>query len=354
MPNPEVAAPAVRIVFFTPSDLAAPAGIAERLTQIAEATERFLFEEMTRRGYPPAAKKLFRRAQDGSVEVLQIKGEQPVSSGKYGQPNYGEEVIKQAARQYHVATKGQVWWIFVYLGDRPVRFENFAGGGNPRDGGWAMVNYDSLPGKIRPDQALAEGFNGQVFLKGMIHELGHAFGLPHIGPDLALDMGNSLMGPTTAAFTRRNCPKPEKVYLSEPSAAMLWKHPVFSGAAMDRFRPPSVKLVDYRAVFEEREDAISISGKLITDQPAHSVVLLDDLGRPKDLYWCHGYAARIGSDGLFQIKIPRPPRNAGQYRILFCFDNGLVTGDGANVRFVNRGEIRKSYSFVDNHFQFGD
>jgi hypothetical protein len=48
------------------------------------------------------------------------------------------------------------------------------------------------------------------------------------------------------------------------------------------------------------------------------------------------------------------PRTAGQYRSWFCFDNGLVTGDGVNIRFVNRGDIKKSYNFRDGQFEFGD
>ncbi|HWH70225.1 MAG TPA: hypothetical protein VNT26_12630 [Candidatus Sulfotelmatobacter sp.] len=309
---------------------------------------------MKRWGYAPAATNLFRREPDGLVEVLGVRGEYSVSSGKYGRPNYAQAVIQQATRQYQVAAKGQVWWIFIYLGDRPVRFADFAGAGNPLGGGWAMVNYDTVPGEIRSDLGLAEGFNGEFFLKGTIHELGHAFGLPHLGPDLALGLGNSLMGPTTAVYARRNCPKPEQVYLCEASAAMLWKHPVFSGRAMDGVRPASVKLVDYKPVFNRTDDTVTIFGKLITDRPVHSAVLIDDLGRPNDPYWCQSHAARLGAGGTFQIKITKPARASGHYRILFCFDNGLVTGDGANVRFVNRGDIKKSYIFRDGDFQFGD
>ena len=154
--------PTVCLVFFMPSDLRMPAGVRQRLTKIADATEKFFFQGMNRWGYPPGAESLFRREAGGLVEVLNLPGDMPLSSGKYGKPNYAEEVITQATRQYQVAREGQVWWIFIYLGDRPVRFQNFAGAGNPRDGGWAMVNYDSLPGEVNPDLGLAEGFNGRI------------------------------------------------------------------------------------------------------------------------------------------------------------------------------------------------
>jgi Tol biopolymer transport system component len=47
--------PTVRIVLFTPSDVEPPAGVPHRLTQIAVATERFLFEGMKKWNYPPAS-----------------------------------------------------------------------------------------------------------------------------------------------------------------------------------------------------------------------------------------------------------------------------------------------------------
>lgn len=66
------------------------------------------------------------------------------------------------------------------------------------------------------------------------------------------------------------------------------------------------------------------------------------------------HTARIGADGTFRVKIDQPPRVNGHYRILFCFNNGLVSGDGKHIRFVNRGDIHKSYEFRDGKFQYGD
>ena len=346
--------PTVRVVFFTPSDLAVPAGAGARLTKIADSAERFLFDGMKRLGYPPAVKNLFRRGADGSVEVLYVKGDQPVSSGKYARPDYAGDVIQRATRQYRVAGDGHLWWIFIYVGDRPTRFNDWRGSGSSLDGGWAMVNYDTIPGEIRPDIGLVEGFNAQYFLKGTIHELGHAFGLPHIGPDLSLGLGNSLMGPNNSVYAERKYARADQVYLTESSAAMLWKHPTFSVTAKDRTLQPNMKLVDYKAKYSRAEDRVTIAGKLVADQPAHSVVVLDDRGQPNDDYWCRGYAARIAPDGTFKVEIDKPAKTDGHFRIVFCFENGMVTGDGNGVTFDDRGDIRKSYRVRDGKFQFGD
>ena len=87
---------------------------------------------------------------------------------------------------------------------------------------------------------------------------------------------------------------------------------------------------------------------------AHSVVVFDDLGKPEDEYWFRSHVVRIDDDGRFRVAIDRPARANGHFRILFCFDNGIVTGDGAWVVWGDRGDIRKSYRFGNGSYRFGD
>ena len=232
----------------------------------------------------------------------------------------------------------------------PEAVQRLGGIGCSRDGGTSIVNYDTLAGEIRPDLDPFEGFNGDYFLKGTIHELGHAFGLPHIGPDPALGLGNSLMGANNDVYAERKYPKPDRCYLTEASAAMLWKHPAFSGSARDRQRQPAVKLVDYRPTYVKSSDRITIAGRLVADAPAHSVVVLDDLGKPEDNYWYRSHVARIDPDGRFRIAVDGPARTGGHFLIMFCFDNGMTTGDG--VVHGDRGAIRKAYRFRDGGYLF--
>jgi hypothetical protein len=341
----------IRVVFFTPSDLQVPAGAHERITKIAQYMEKFFFDGMKRWNYPPAARSLFQWDADGKVQMLEVCGEEPVASHKYDKPNYASYVIQKASKQYGIKNRGNIWWIFVYLGDPPARFNVFMGGGQMRDGGWAMVNYDSSPGGICLDQTMVEGFNGKYFLKGSIHELGHAFGLPHTGPDPDLGLGNTLMGPTTVVYAKRKGPNADKVYLDESCAAMLWKHPFFSGTGKDRLVKPGVTLTDYKPGFSASNDSVTISGKLVSDRLAHSVIVADDHGKPDDDYWYRSYVSRLAPDGTFQVTIDKPAKADGKYYILFCFENGAVTGDG-KIAFGRQSAIRKSYRFHDGKFDF--
>ena len=56
------------------------------------------------------------------------------------------------------------------------------GTGCSRDGGSAVVNYDTIPGEIRPDLGLEMGFNSEYYLKATVHELGHALRALALGP----------------------------------------------------------------------------------------------------------------------------------------------------------------------------
>lgn len=344
----------VKIIFFVPSDLAVPEGVRHRITQIADAADAFFFTGMRRHGYPPEVKTLFQRDNDGQVEVLHVRGIAPAASGKYSQPDCVGNVINKAGAQYKVSKANHVWWVFIYQGDRPIRYDPWMGRGNPRDGGFAIINYDTVPGEIRPDLQLTEGFNFEYKLKSTIHELAHGFGLPHMGPDPTLDLGNSLMGPNPPEYARRHGPKADHVYLAASEAAMLWKHPFFTGKGMEHFEPSEVKLADYKAVFDPGADSATVSGRLICKQPAHSVVLIDDRGdkSPTADYWSRSYASRLAPDGSFQIKVTDPARVDGEYRILFCFESGIVTGNGINIGPTTRGDIRKTYRFSNGQFHF--
>ena len=291
---------------------------------------------------------------DGTVEITYVKGDRPASELFHEDSGHAEQAIGKAERQLRIEGEGHIWWAFVYAGDRPERFNVWRGSGSAIHGGAAAVKYDTIPGEIRPDLGLEVDFNSAYFLKGTIHELGHAFGLPHTGPDPSLGLGDSLMGPNVDVYIKRKQPHADRVYLTESSAAMLWKHPVFSGTAKDRQRQPSVKLVDYRPTYSRAADRITVAGKLISDMTAHSVVVFDDLGQPSDEYWFRSHVARIAPDGTFRVAIERPARADGQWRILFCFDNGMVTGDGSGVAPRDRGDIRKSYYFRGGSYRFGD
>ena len=342
--------PHVHVVFFTPADVAAPPGVKERLTEVADCAEAFLVRWMKHWGYPPERERIFDREEDGSLRVLFVKGKETLASGKYAKGNFEQEVRQSANARYRLGQHRHVWWIWVYVGDPPARFKGFVGGGSSRVGGTAFVNYDSTPGRIAPEGELASGVAETLMLKGCLHEFGHALGLPHDGPLERADLGMPLMGATVANYRRRTGSQERRVHLSEASAAMLWKHPLFTGTVKDRGRIPEVGLNSLAAAPERGGRGVRLSGAVESDVAAHSVVVLDSVPDDQEAYWQKPYVGRVGEQGRFEVVVSEPTvARAGTLRILVCFENGAVTGTGEKLGLP--GALEKPYRVVKGTYR---
>jgi hypothetical protein len=337
----EPALPKVNVVLFTPADVMPPEDAVRRLTQVANYTEVFLVKWMKHWGYSPAREKIFDRDPDGSVRVLFVTGKEKLASGRYHKSGFEAEVRQQATPKYGLGQHRHVWWIWVYLGDPPLRFEGFKGGGNVRTGGTAFVNYLNAPGEIRITDELGSPFLVQFALKGAIHELGHAFGLPHVGPLEKQPLGRPLMGANIPNYRKRTGSSETRGYLSQASAAMLWRHPIFSGTARNRGAMPKFNVSGLTATYDAATKSARLRGVLKSDQVAHSAVVFDSVPQVHEAYWQKPYVARVGKDGRFEVNITEPSGRTGTLRILFCFENGAISGDGKTYGIG--GALEKPY-----------
>ena len=102
----------------------------------------------------------------------------------------------------------------------------------------------------------------------------------------------------------------------------------FTGDAADRWTLPSVEVRDYKARYVQSRNEIVVTGRLVSNGTAHSVVLVDEAPPRQEDYLLKAYAARMGDDGKFEVRVREPSGAAGTFRLLFCFENGAVTGDG--------------------------
>jgi hypothetical protein len=319
--------PRIQIALLTPSDFEPPPGHRERLTEIANYTEAFFAHWMKHWKYPPARTKIFDRESNGQVVVRHVRGKHPAGSGQYDKPTLMTEVYNTAIPQYKIPRHFHVWWVHVYLG--PTReYADYRGSGNASQGGSAVVRYSNLPGAIDPEGEILEGFHEKYHLKGIIHELGHAFGLPHLGPRKGDRFGNTLMGPNQFEWNRVAKQPEPRGYLSEAAAAMLWKHPLFSGSTEKRRQMPKVNVDRVDCQFDRSAKRIRVRGHIESDIDPHSVVVVDESTAAPSEYWRKGYVARVGNDGTFQVDVTEVAPADGALRIVFCFDNGVVTGNG--------------------------
>ena len=215
------------------------------------------------------------------------------------------------------------------------------GGSN---GGRAINAYPDVEGEVTLDIELGALEMQPLNLKGCVHEFGHALGLPHIGPNPSVDLGNTLMGPINKVYASR-LPEGEsdyRVYLSETSAAMLACHPIFqSGPPSEKTGSPRIGITDL--AFEElSENRFKVEGVVASDVTAHSAVLLDSPRGFGD-YWARSYRTQVDEDGKFSIVVTDPyPAPRGSLSLYVCLEDGRNSAVGMREA-SQRGIIEISY-----------
>lgn len=336
--------PVLRVVFFTPSDVEPPDGVKERLNESVLYAQQFYGKWLKHWGYDSKNPVPVKRDESGGLEILYVKGRHNDASGRYRQVGLESEAVEAACDKYKIDPAGQVWWIFVYPG--PER-GGFRGGGNAKRGGTSTSIYDpDATGTLAGNELGSDEVPRNS--KASIHELGHALGLPHIGPIQKDKLGNSLMGPIVKAFQSR-FPKEQRVYLTEASAAMLWKHPLFSGTPRDREQIPKFKIKDFKVAHEVQQNRFVVTGKIAADSAAHSIVIANQSSANRSDYWRKCFSGRIEQDNTFRIEIDELDRVDGELLIVCCFNNGAVVGKyGPGLQ---RGFARQ-YRFKNNEFSF--
>jgi hypothetical protein len=260
------------------------------------------------------------------------------------------EVMDLLRAQNRFEGPRQIWWILVYAGDPPARFGSFLGGFGEQIGGWAVCNFDTSPGRIDPAQPLGSEFLEKIALKGMIHELGHGFALPHIGPLDRDRLGNTLMGPTHHNYQRIRGAGERRVYLSEAEAAALSQHPAFRGAADDRRALPQVEAQEMKYIVDPRKKTITVSGQVRSNQRAVYALVADESDARPGEYWTKTYVGKVAADGSFEVIVAEPPESAGMLKTWFVFEDGAQTGDGKERS--RAGGISKAYKYTAKQWVF--
>ena len=329
------------IVLFVPADADPAEAYEERLGSLAHRTESFLKKWMTHWSHAPSRSTLFSRTGDAngksSIQVTLVRGDLGNRAGREALPEIRRQAIEGAARILGVSKDdGVVWWILYGYPD----VKGFQGGGNT-SGGIAINRFPPGVGKIPSDLEMASPELAETNVKGTIHEFGQALGLPHTGPRLSLNLGNSLMGPINRAFWQKENSRDTRVYLTDSSAAILAGHPIFSQHA--REIPELPKRVEITELTARENDAgsIKVSGRLKSESRAHSAVLFDSgRGSFGQNDWARSYVGDVDQEGRFEVTVDDPlddPLDEGTLFLSFCFENGIATADGK--RQLLRGSV---------------
>ncbi|MCA9078967.1 MAG: hypothetical protein KDA58_00350 [Planctomycetaceae bacterium] len=336
----------VRVILFVPADLEAPVGHQERLDQTVKYTEQFFLDGLKRWGHEGHVSPFVFDEQGHAVFTI-VRGEQ--NAAAYEKPSLRVEAIAAARTQLALDDSRQIWWVFVYKGDPPQRFADYRGGFDPATGGWSVCNFGTHPGKIDLAEPLGSPFLVELTLKGMIHELGHAFQLPHIGPRDADKSGNTLMGPTHFNYRRVTGQQPREAYLSEAAAAMICRHPAFRGIEDGRGGLPKPNAADPKVTIDSQNKSIRVRGQVAADpRPAFAVVANHSDLQPGE-YWTKHFVAPINAQGDYEVTINELAPGAGELSVWYVFDNGAMTGNG-RLRGP-AGAIKRKYGYANRQWK---
>lgn len=337
----------VHVILFVPSDVEPPGDAQERIDQVVDYADAFFAREIARWGHKDVVSP-FRRTEEGHAEVQLVRGKQATSH--YKPVTVRAEVMDGLREQNRITNNRQIWWILVYVGKPPAKFDGCLGGFGPQIGGWAVCNLDTTPGNVTPTVPLGSNFLEQIQLKALLHELGHGFQLPHIGPLLRDAAGNTLMGPTHYNFKRVARRDEDRVYLSEAEATLLATHPAFRGVADNRadLSKFQVEAMEYKS--DPRRNTITVSGRVHASQPARYAFVADESdARPGD-YWTKTYVGPVKENGAFEVTLTEPAASKGKLRTWFVFEDGTVTGNGKLTGYEEG--VRAAYTYSRREWMF--
>lgn len=338
-----------RVVLFCAADEKPTEAAFERVRQYVRYTEDFYTRWMKHWDYAPKQSLQAEREANGRPAIYTVTGRSKKASGAYAKPNFNNEVKELVKAKYGFEKGQDVWWVFIH---EPGAGGWGIGGGNMRRGGWSWAAYFAKPsGTIRNGAELSDGILRDLKLKGGIHELGHALGLPHIGPRPEDNLGNSLMGPTHFNYARRvKDPKKQRTsHLTEAAAAMLHRHPLFTGETKDRYKQIKLQMMNLSATMQK--GVMKVSGKLNSNIPAHSVVVCNYTGNTVGPYWQRMYVGRMAKNGTFKVDVGGTGRSkSGKLMIAFCLKNGAVTGNKRGVAFAQT-HIVKEYTVMNGRIR---
>lgn len=194
------------------------------------------------------------------------------------------------------------------------------------DAPWVDSQYTKTDGQAVWKGKRAGPANSAL-IGGIAHELGHGLGLPHSDePASEKAFGESLMASGNYSWReeKRN-PRSRGSYLLDTDAMLLIARPPFTGRVRDFDKQPKAQLKNVK--FETLKDGqVRVSGRVLSDIPAHAVKLYDDPPGGGDYNSVAHAALPDEKTGAFTITFrPLKAKGAHQLRLYLYHVNGRWT-----------------------------
>jgi hypothetical protein len=347
-PRPATPPRKLHVVYFTPSDREPAPRCEERLEGILEDIRAFYRTGMERAGLGPKTFALDRDAQ-GRLKFHWVKGRHP--SNRYSKAD-GFVVTGECRPVLEAAginLDQETVMVFCNLVDWDETRRTFRHH-SPYAGSWGQFNgicwaSDCVIEDVRTLKEtvlrvddgeygdLTLGKHNTIFIGGVAHELGHAFGLPHGGERWdQKSLGTSLLGGGNHTYREELRGEGPGSFLSLSSALKLAARPLFNGSDKQMTARASLELRSldlttavHRPDLAGRRGTLRLTGTVSGSPVIYGVIAYFDTFRDG------GYRAPTATTvpdaaGQFAIEISDlAPCANGEIHLEFCHVNGAYS-----------------------------
>lgn len=348
----------LKIAYWSPADRAPQPEYQQRLSTILKDIEGFYRKEMQRNGFGSLSLKFDKDAKD-SIQIIPVTGKKNYS--EYNVQS-GREILSDVAAEmakHGVDTKTETVVIFCNMSnwDAEKRTVNqnspyYAWGHSSAGAAWQvdspilnLADLTNMKDRVRDGQYgdITLGKYNTIFIGGVAHELGHAFGLPHTKerPDEE-QFGIALMGNGNRAYGNDLRKDGKPAFLSFGHALRLATHPMFSGVTQKMTEPVSFGYEDLK--YGTDGENVIITGRVKSNIPTYAVIAYADPEIGQD-YDAMNHVTIPDTEGNFTIKCPIKNfdryNGKGNIRLVSYFANGACT---ANNSAITKGQMPYEYS----------
>jgi hypothetical protein len=337
--SPAKAERAVHLVYWTPSDREPAARYRERLTAIFEETQRFFAREMERNGFGPRTIRLMKDT-DGLCVIHLVRGAEPYANYETSSGRKIRTECEATLQAAGIDPDKETIVIFCNMSnwdpEKRVMSQNspyYASGTNRSGTAWQVDSplldlallgarepllQDGQYGKISP------GRYNSIFIGGVIHELGHALGLPHNREraDQRALWGTALMGSGNRTYGEQLRDEGRGTFLTLGEAMRLASHPIFCGSVKGFDLKAGADLSEVK--IEPQGKSFRFSARVNADPPAYAVIGYTDPAGGSN-YDATTVTAVPDKEGRFTLECNAlQPGKAGVLHVVVAQANGAT------------------------------